>query len=138
MTENESAPGNVPIVDPAAYTEEFGLEAKDRGATSSVFPKRSRTLKFPDENLFSEPVFGNGFEDRKRVVLITTFNDNSYMRSRLAFDVWSRMSPGHIHLRTFSAVLYANNQYVGLYTAADHVNKCLLAAHGISSAAGLS
>ncbi|WP_434345381.1 CotH kinase family protein [Myxococcus virescens] len=161
VAENESAPGNVPIVDPAAYTEEFGLpvfhlsyeggltaggyrpvqlvyrgqrfdlEAKYRGATSSVFPKRSLTLKFPDENLFTEPVFGNGFEDRKRVVLITTFNDNSYMRSRLAFDVWSRMSPGHIHLRTYSAVLYANNKYVGLYTAADHVNKRLMAAHGI-------
>ncbi|MFP2962581.1 CotH kinase family protein [Myxococcus sp. 1LA] len=161
VAENESAPGNVPIVDPAAYTEEYGLpvfhlsfegrltaggyrpvqlvyrgqrfdlEAKYRGATSSVFPKRSLTLKFPDEDLFSEPVFGNGFTDRKRVVLITTFNDNSYLRSRLAFDVWSRMSPGHIHLRTYSAVLYVNNAYVGLYTVADHVNKRLMAAHGV-------
>ncbi|WP_426750482.1 CotH kinase family protein [Myxococcus sp. Y35] len=161
VAENESAPGNVPIVDPAAYTEEFGLpvfhlsyegkltagghrpvqlvyrgkrfnlEAKYRGATSSVFPKRSLTLKFPDEDLFSEPVFGNGFKDRKRVVLITTFNDNSYLRSRLAFDVWSRMSPAHIHIRTYSAVLYANNEYVGLFTVADHVNKRLVAAHGL-------
>ncbi|WP_284665653.1 hypothetical protein [Myxococcus sp. SDU36] len=57
-----------------------------RGATSSVFPKRSHTLKFPDEDLFSEPVFGNGFKNRK---------------------------------------------HVGLYTVADHVNKRLMAAHGI-------
>lgn len=164
VAENESAPGNVPIVDPSAYTEEYGLpvihlsfakdpgltaggyrpaqvvyrgkrfdiEAKYRGATSSVFPKRSLTLKFPDEDLFSEPVFGDGFTNRKRVVLITTFNDNSYLRARLAFDLWSRMSPEHIRIRTFSAVVYANNEYRGLYTVADHVNKRLMAAHGMS------
>ncbi len=161
VADNESAPGNVPITDPAAYTEEYGLpvfhlsfegsltaggyrpvqlvyrgkrfdlEAKYRGATSSVFPKRSMTLKFPDEDLFSEPVFGNGYEDRKRVVLITTFNDNAYLRSRLAFDVWSKMSPAHFHIRTYSAVLYMNNKYVGLFTVSDHVSKRTMGANGI-------
>ncbi|MDC0710632.1 CotH kinase family protein [Stigmatella sp. ncwal1] len=163
VAENKNAPGNVPIVNPAAYTEEYGLpvlhlthdergltageyrpvqilyrgraysiEAKFRGATSSVFPKRSLTLKFPDEDLFNEPVFGGGFTDRKRVVLITTFNDNSYLRSRLAFDLWNRMDPAHVQIRTFSAVLYVNNRYKGLYTVADHINKRLMAAHGLS------
>ncbi len=163
VADNRAAPGNVPIVNAAAYTEEYGLpvlhlthdergltageyrpvqivyrgkpytiEAKYRGATSSVFPKRSLTLKFPDEDLFNEPVFGGGFTDRKRVVLITTFNDNSYLRSRLAFDLWNRMDPAHVQIRTFSAVLYVNNRYRGMYTVADHINKRLLAAHGLS------
>lgn len=161
------ASDRVQFADPAAYTEEYGLpvfhlsfeggltaggyrpvqlvyrgrryqlEAKYRGATSSVFPKRSLTLKFPDEDLFSEPVFGDGFVDKKRVVLITPFNDNSYLRSRLAFDVWNRMAPDHVKIRTFSAVVYMNNRFMGLYTVADHVNKRLMAAHGISQDADL-
>ncbi|WP_223740300.1 CotH kinase family protein [Corallococcus sp. AS-1-12] len=163
VANNDTAPGKVDIVDPVAYTEEYGLpvvhlffnpdvgltsgayrpaevvyrghrytiDAKYRGATSSVFPKRSLTLKFAEDDLFSEPVFGDGFKDRKRVVLITTFNDNSYLRSRLAFDLWNRLSPNAVRIRTFSVVVYANNKYRGLYTAADHVDKRLMEWNGI-------
>jgi len=167
VADNFLAPGNVREVDPLTYTEEYGLpvfhlsfddsltsggyrpvrlvyrgrrfelEAKYRGATSSVFPKRSFTFKFPDEDLFSEPVFGDGFKDKKRLVLITTFNDNSYVRARLAFDLWNRMAPDHVKLRTYSAVVYVNNRFMGLYTVADHVDKRLMAAHGISKDADL-
>ncbi len=133
----------VTIQDPTRYTEEYGLpvfhlsfteltaggyrpaqlvyrgrtftlEAKYRGATSSVFPKRSFTLKFPETSLFDEPVFGGDFKGLKKLVLVTTFNDNSYMRTRLAFDLWNRMSPDHIRVRTYSAVVYANGRYLGL------------------------
>lgn len=115
----------------------FDIEAKYRGATSSVFPKRSLTLKFPNEVLFSEPAFGGGFVNKKRLVLITTFNDNSYVRARLAFDLWNRMSPDPVRIRTFSAVVYANGRYMGMYTVADHVDKRLMAAHGVSKDADL-
>nr|WP_227027275.1 CotH kinase family protein [Corallococcus soli] len=115
----------------------YTMEAKYRGATSSVFPKRSMTFKFAEDDLFSEPVFGDGFKDRKRVVLITNFNDNSYLRSRLAFDLWSRLSPGAVRIRTFSVVVYANNAYRGLYTAADHVDKRLMGWNGIDKDADL-
>ncbi|WP_171438315.1 CotH kinase family protein [Corallococcus exercitus] len=163
VANNDNAPGKVDIVDPVAYTEEYGLpvvhlffdpdvgltaggyrpaevvyrghrytiEAKYRGATSSVFPKRSLTFKFAEDDLFSEPVFGDGFKDRKRVVLITTFNDNSYLRSRLAFDLWNRLSPNAVRIRTFSVVVYANKKFRGLYTAADHVDKRLMEWNGI-------
>jgi hypothetical protein len=169
VANNDQAPGAVPIVDPLAYTEEFGLpvvhlffdkdvgltaggyrpaevvyrghrytmEAKYRGATSSVFPKRSLTFKFAEDDLFSEPVFGDGFKDRKRLVLITSFNDNSYLRSRLAFDLWSRLSPEAVRIRTFSVVVYANNEYRGLYTASDHLDKRLMEGNGIDKDADL-
>ncbi len=145
VVENEQLANRVPIVDPAAYTFEYGLpvvhlsypadpgltsgayrpaelvyrghryaiEAKYRGATSSSFPKRSLTLKFDEADLFDEPVFGGGFGKHKRVVLITSFNDNSYFRSRLAFDLWNRMAPEHAKLRTYSAVVYVNNRVLG-------------------------
>ncbi|MCP3143503.1 CotH kinase family protein [Pyxidicoccus xibeiensis] len=158
---------SVVIPDPMTYTEEYGLpvfhlthegalssggyipaqlvyrgkrhdiEAQYRGATSSVFPKRSLTFKFKDEDLFDEPVFGDGFMDRKRVVLITPFNDNSYLRARLAFDLWNRMSPDHVKIRTYSGVLYVNGKYLGLFTVSDHVSKRLMAAHGIDKDADL-
>ncbi|MBF5045883.1 hypothetical protein FGE12_25965 [Aggregicoccus sp. 17bor-14] len=109
----------------------YTAEAQYRGATSSTFPKRSLTLKFPDGDLFNEPVFGDGFTDRKRVVLVTTFNENSYLRSRLAFDLWNRMSPEHVQIHTYSAVLYMNGSYKGLFTVADHVDKRMLQGVGM-------
>lgn len=164
---NTQVSDKVEFADPTTYTEEYGLpvfhlsfegtltsggyrpaqlvyrgrrfaiEAQYRGATSSVFPKRSLTFKFKDEDLFNEPVFGDGFVNKKRVVLITTFNDNSYLRPRLAFDLWNRMAPDHVKVRTYSAVVYVNNRFMGLYTVADHVDKRLMAAHGISKDADL-
>ncbi|WP_338867659.1 CotH kinase family protein [Myxococcus stipitatus] len=164
VAENDGAPGNVRIVDPVVYTEEYGLpvfhitypvppgltgggdrpaqltyrgrkysiQAKYRGATSGAFPKRSLTLEFPDEDLFNEPVFGDGFLKRKRVALISTFNDNSYIRTRLAFDLWNRMSPDHIRIPVFSAVVYANNRFLGLFTAADLPHKRVMAQSGMN------
>ncbi len=167
VVDNWEAPGNAPISDPAAYPEEYGLpvfhlffegkltaggyrpvelvyrgrrvvmEAKYRGATSSVFPKRSMTLKFPEDELFTEPSLGGDFTGRRKVVLITQFNDNSYLRPRLAFDVWNRMSPEHLQVKTFSAVLYLNGRYWGVFTAADHVDDDLMARHGMSKVGDL-
>ncbi len=162
VADNWQAPGNVPIADPARYPEEYGLpvlhlsfvdqlssghytaarlvyrghtyamEAKYRGATSSSFPKRSYTFKFQDEDRFNEPSLAGGFTERKRLVLISPFNDNSYLRPRLAFSLWNRMSPDHLQVKTYSAVLYVNGRYWGLYTVADHVDKGLLKRHGLN------
>ena len=162
VADNFLAPGNVREVDPLTYTEEYGLpvfhlsfegtltaggyrpaqlvyrghrytiEAKYRGATSSVFPKRNYVFKFPEEDAFNEPDRAGGFTGRRRVVLITSFNDNSYIRPRLSFDLWNRMSPDHIQVKTYSAVLMVNGRYWGLFTVADHVNEHLMKRHGLS------
>ncbi|MET0401359.1 MAG: CotH kinase family protein [Cystobacter sp.] len=157
------SPGSVQTVDPLTYTEEYGLpvfhlsfegqltaggyrpvqlvyrghrytlEAKYRGATSSVFPKRNYTFKFPKGDFFSEPELAGGtFTDRQRLVLISPFNDNSYMRPRLAFDLWNRMSADHVQIKTFSAVMYVNGRFWGLFTVADHVDDDLMGRHGLS------
>ncbi len=162
VADNWLAPGNVREVDPTTYTEEYGLpvlhlsfegtltaggyrpaqlvyrghryaiEAKYRGATSSIFPKRNYTLKFTEEDPFNEPDRAGGFTGRRRVVLITPFNDNSYLRPRLAFDLWNRMSPDHIQVKTYSAVLYVNGRFWGLFTVADHVDEHLMRRFGLS------
>lgn len=168
VVDNWQAPGNAPIADPAKYPEEYGLPvfhlifsgtltagdyrpaelvyrghrytigAKYRGATSSVFPKRSMTFKFADDDAFSEPVeAGGGFTGRHRVALVTHFNDNSYLRPRLAFDLWNRMSSEHIQLKTYSAVLYMNGRYWGVFTVIDHVDDDLLERQGLSKTGDL-
>ncbi len=156
------SPGSVQTVDPSTYTEEYGLpvfhlsfegtltaggyrpvqlvyrgkrytlEAKYRGATSSVFPKRNYTFKFAKGELFNEPeAAGGAFSERKRLVLISPFNDNSYMRPRLAFDLWNRMSADHVQIKTFSAIMYVNGRFWGLFTVADHVDDDLMERHGL-------
>jgi hypothetical protein len=153
-------PSNVPVVDPAHYPEEYGLpvlflsprpgteeyapstviyrghtyaaEAKLRGAASLGYPKNSYTLKFPKEDKFDEPEEAGGFEDRRKVVLISTFDDNSYIRQRLAYDLWNRLDPGHIQIKTYSAVVYLDGEYWGLYTVSDHVDGYLMEDHGYS------
>ena len=152
------APGNVPVVDPLLYTEEYGLpvfflspkptntsdyqpttvthggriysdaEGKRRGVTSIHYPKSNYTLKFTRENKFQEP--SQLFVNKRKLVLLGNFDDNSYLRPRLAFDVWNAMDPGHIQVNSYSAVVYANGEYLGLYTVVDMIDGHLMEDHG--------
>ncbi|MFP2926537.1 CotH kinase family protein [Pyxidicoccus sp. 3LG] len=161
VADNWEAPDNVPVVDVSRYTEEYGLpvfhiqgasqlnpdahvpitvtwrghahaaEGKLRGSSSLAFPKNSYTVKFTEEDPFNEPGFG-GFTQRRSLVLINNFNDNSYLRARLGFELWGQLSPEAIQVKTFSAVVFLDGAYHGLYTVADHVNKHLMAAQGLS------
>lgn len=147
---------NVPIVDPLRYTEELGLpvfflspvpankeylaasvthgghvyaaEAKVRGAASLVYPKLSYTLKFTKEDKFQEP--SRSFRDKRKINLHCGFDDNSHLRNRLSYETWNRMDPGHIQMQSYSAVLYLNGEYWGLYTVIDHIDGFLMEDHG--------
>ncbi|EYF05106.1 CotH kinase family protein [Chondromyces apiculatus] len=153
-------PANIPVLDPARYGEEYGLpvlfldrrplteeydantityrghaylaEAKLRGASSLSYPKNSYTLKFAKDDRFQEPDEAFGFTDRRKLVLISTFDDNSYVRQRLAYDLWNALDPAHLQIKTYSAVVYIEGAYWGLYTVADHPDKDFMEAHGYS------
>jgi hypothetical protein len=47
------------------------------------------------------------------------------------------MDPEHIQVHSGSAVLYVNNEYYGLYTVSDHVDRHLMAANGLQSTGNL-
>lgn len=161
-----SDPGNVPIVEPKAYTHEYGLPvlhlwtapdiddsdytsalviyrgkaygagAKHRGAASLGYPKKSYTLKF-DQDDFDEPDQAGGFTDKDRIVLISTFDDNTYIRQRLAYELWNDLDPQHLQIQTYSAVVFLDGAYWGLYTVGDHVDSDLIKAHGLDPAGNL-
>lgn len=103
-----------------------GSEAKYRGATSSLYPKRSFTLKFTKDDKFSEAAFAGGFTKKRKIVLTTTFDDNSYVRQRLGYELWNRLDPAHIQVQSYNAVLFLNGEYYGLYTVSDHVDEHLM------------
>jgi spore coat protein H len=150
-------PANVPVVDPLAYPEEYGLpvlfvsprpvteeyapteivfgrrawaaEGKLRGAASLGYPKNSYTLKFAREDKFQAEA--QGMPDRRKLVLISTFDDNSYLRQRLGYELWNQLDPAHVQIKVFSAVVYVDGEYWGLYTVADHVDGFLMEDHGL-------
>jgi spore coat protein H len=167
VADNWRDPSNEPLKDVTRYTEEYGLpvfhlaggteldpdtyspvsityrghtytaQAKLRGSSSLSFPKNSYTMKFAAEDPFNEPALGGGFTERRSLVLVNTFNDNSYLRSRLGFELWSRLSPEAIPVRTFSVVVFLDGAYYGLYTVVDHVNARHMKANGLSEEGNL-
>jgi len=154
-------PDNAPIEDPRRYTHEYGLpvlhlgvssdlnddahtpatltylgrelagvSAKFRGATSRKYPKRSFTVKLAKDDRFVD--VSRGFPGARRIVLTTTFDDNSQLRQRLAYTLWNRLDPSHIAIASFNAVVYLDGQYQGVYLVSDHVNDDFLEAAGLA------
>ncbi len=115
----------------------YTAETRYRGDTSLRFPKRSLTVELDKGQTFDEPEHAGGFMGRRKLVLTSPFNDNSYLRARLAFEVWNRMSPDHLQLRGYSAVVYVNGEYQGLYTVMDHVDRDYLSDWGLDSGGDL-
>ena len=105
-----------------------GVLAKHRGKTSLTYPKKNFTMKLTKPNLFDEPE--HGMLGRRRIVLTTTFDDNAYVRQRLAFALWNRLQP-QIEVHAFNALLYLNGQYHGLYLVGDHVDDERMEASGL-------
>lgn len=149
-------PANVPVVDPAAYPEEYGIpvvfvsprptsssdyqpitvhyggrsyavQGKLRGASSLSYPKQSYTLNFDGDHL-EDPA--RGLVDKKKIVLTTTFDDNSYVRSRLTWDLWRALAPT-VPVTSLTAALYLDGEYYGIYTLTDHIDDELMDAAGL-------
>ncbi|MCP5067488.1 MAG: hypothetical protein GY946_13065 [bacterium] len=154
-------PDNVPPVDPTTYRYEYDLpvlhlepspdinsdahlpatitflghryaaEAKLRGAFSLNFPKNSYTLKYTSIDPLMAPDHGGGFVGKRKMVLTSTFDDNSYVRQRMAYEMWNELDEEHIQIQIFSGVVFIDGEYWGLYTFGDHVDAHLMQAHGL-------
>jgi hypothetical protein len=149
-------PDNVPVLDPSAYPEEYGLPVvfvsptpidseiyqpvtvvyrgrtfaiagKLRGKSSLSYPKRSYTLDFSGDHL-DDPE--HGLVDREKIVLTTTFDDNSQLRTRLTWDLWNRLAPT-LPVAATTVVLFLDGEYHGLYTLSDHIDDELAVRAGL-------
>jgi spore coat protein CotH len=106
-------------------------QAKYRGQASNSYPKKSFTLKFDKADQFGDPLSVAGFTGKRRVTLATTFDDNSYLRPRLAFELWNRLGAEHVQIQAFSVVVYLSGTFWGLYTVIDHVDADLMEDNGL-------
>ena len=151
VADDPGAPNAEPP-EPAAYTEEWGLPvihvsmakqmsetyqaatvtwrgkeylatAKIRGASSAGYSKPGYILEFGEDEI---AIPGWGPDDRDHLILLTTFDDNSYVRQKLIFDQWFAIADywGEARLtpRSFYTVLYLNGSYNGLFVGLDHVD----------------
>jgi len=163
------AAGNEPV-DPETYTREYGLpvlhvnadgplsdvyttgegwfegnhhdlEIKWRGAASLGYPKHSFTVKFPDPDENHLDASEWGLKNKDHLVLITTFDDNAYIRQKLVYDMWEQMADfwneDRLTPRTFFAVMYLDGRYHGLFVAADHVDNQFVDQMGLSRTGNL-
>ncbi len=95
---------------------------KVRGASSTSYPKKSYTLEFSAQEL---PIEAWGVT-RDHLYLVTTFDDNSYIRQKLIYDQWEAIAAywdrPRLTPRTFFAILYLDGVYRGVYTAIDRID----------------
>ena len=97
--------------------------AKVRGASSTAYPKKSYTLDFGGDEL---GVADWGERTRGHLYLLSTFDDNSYVRQKLVFDTWAAMAEAQgaqrLTPRSFFTVVYLNGDYLGLYLGVDRMD----------------
>lgn len=98
----------------------WALEIKYRGAASSYYPKRSFTLSFGRDEEFEDE--DEGFDKRRKATLTTLFDDNSYLRQLLCYELWSAMDDERHDIQAFLTVVYVNGAYEGLYLLTDHID----------------
>lgn len=165
VADDPSRADNVPVV-PVDYREEWGLPVmhvsttaepsgtyadatitwggvvypaslKVHGRTSTHYPKNSYTLRFDATEL---PIEEWGVT-RERVLLVTTFDDNSYVRQKLMFDVWAAMAEAvgqpRLTPRATFVVVYRDGAYLGLYGLEDFVDDEFLGQMGFDRDADL-
>ena len=98
----------------------YAIGLKYRGAASLYYPKNSYTLYFPADDEFEDEELD--YPKRRGMVLTSTFDDNSYFRQKLCYDLWNDLDPAHHRIETRFAVVYINGVYEGLYVLGDHID----------------
>ncbi len=116
--------------------EQVAAEMKLRGASSLSYPKQSYTLRSQPADKFDLDAYG--LDNRDRLVLISTFDDNSYVRQKMAYDLWEDIAD-HFGLtdrpapHASFAVVYLDGRYHGLYVAIDHIGTEYFESFGLAS-----
>lgn len=108
-----------------------GAELRCRGQTSLSYPQKGFTLRFAKEDPFHAPPGLAAFEGRRRLILTQTFDDNSHVRNRMAFELWNRLDPANIRIDHASVVVFVDGAYQGLYQLTDDIGDHLMAARGL-------
>lgn len=108
------------VVDGVRYAE--GCTVRVRGGTSRDFPKKSLRIKF--DKGAAHPGFG------RRINLRAEYNDFSYLRTWLGYEVFRRLTSLPVP-RTRFVRLSLNGQYYGLFQEVEYVGAEFLEQRGL-------
>ncbi len=105
-------PGNV-------YDGKIGIEI--RGSYSASLPQKPYGIETRDSNGNNFDVSLLGMPAENDWILLANYNDKSFMRNTLAFDLFRKM--GHYAPRTQLCEVLVNGQYQGIYVFTEKIKR---------------
>ncbi len=94
----------------------FSAKIKRRGGISSKYHKGSFTFKMEKNWPLA------GLPSENDWVLNAAYVDKTFMRHKLAYDLYREMSPNNIASKVAFVELYINNKYTGLYQLTERID----------------
>jgi len=117
----DNGPGRFNGVDdpPTMYNGHIGIEV--RGASSSGYPQKPYSLETRDSlgNNLNVPLFGMPAENDW--LLISHYNEKTFMRNPLAFNLFKEM--GHYSVRFRLVDVMINGNYEGIYLFTEKIKR---------------
>lgn len=105
-------PGNI-------YDGNIGIEI--RGAYSASLPQKPYGFETRDASGNNRDVSLLGMPDENDWILLSNYNDKTFMRNTLAFDLFRKM--GHYAPRTQMVEVIVNNVYQGIYILTEKIKR---------------
>jgi CotH kinase protein len=101
------------------YTGKIGIEI--RGAYSASFPQKPYGLETRDNTGNKLNVSLLGMPSENDWVLLANYNDKTFLRNVLAFDIFNKMGNYSTRMRFCEVVL--NNEYQGIYLLGEKIKR---------------
>jgi hypothetical protein len=105
-------PGNI-------YTGNIGIEI--RGSYSASLPQKPYGIETRDISGNNLDVSILGMPEENDWILLANYNDKTFMRNVLAFDLFRKM--GHYAPRTRLVEVIVNNEYQGVYVLTEKIKQ---------------
>lgn len=105
-------PGNI-------YDGNIGIEV--RGASSASLPQKPYGFETRDQTGANLDVSLLGMPAENDWILLSNYNDKTFMRNTLAFDLFRKM--GHYAPRTQMVEVIINNVYLGIYILTEKIKR---------------
>lgn len=110
---------NSSMDEPNVYNGKIGIER--RGSSSYNYPQRPYSLETRDELGMNMDVELLGMPIENDWLLLSNYNDKSFARNILTYEIFARM--GHYAPRVRLAEMVMNNDYQGVYLFGEKVKR---------------
>ena len=107
------------------YTGKIGIEI--RGAYSASLPQKPYGIETRDASGNNLNVSLLGMPPENDWVLLANYNDKTFLRNLLAFDIFHKMGNYATHTRFCEVIV--NNEYMGIYQLGEKIKQMVRAGH---------